>query len=420
MTARSYLVIGGGLIGAASALRLQAAGLATTLIDPGDPRRAASFGNAGHIAAEQVSPLASIDSLISLPRRLYGLGGPLDFRWRDAGLWLPWALRLVAAAGPARHARGQEALTAILAEALPAWRRLAEVAGTPEVVGREGHAVVWMSPRRAEAGLKAWSRAALGTTGFREMDAAQLERYATVMTRAPAAGILFSGTAQVSEPQAARDALLAAFTERGGEILQGRVQGLMTGRRITARFADGRRREADAALIAGGVWSGSLMQTLGTPAPLIAERGYSVQSATHGWSADLPPTVFEERSMVVSRFTSGLRATSFVEFGSPDAPGDPRKWHRLQRHLTELGIGFEPHSDRWVGPRPTLPDYLPAIGRLERDPRILYAFGHQHLGLTMAGITAELVTALATGTDPSVDLTPFRIERFGPGRTADA
>ena len=84
------------------------------------------------------------------------------------------------------------------------------------------------------------------------------------------------------------------------------------------------------------------------------------------------------------------------------------------RRLGELGIRFSPDPDRWVGPRPTLPDYLPAIGRLERDPRILYAFGHQHLGLTMAAVTAELTTALAEGAEPAIDLTPFRIERFGP------
>jgi D-amino-acid dehydrogenase len=107
------------------------------------------------------------------------------------------------------------------------------------------------------------------------------------------------------------------------------------------------------------------MGTLGVEAPVIAERGYSVQSADHSWDEALPPTVFEEHAMVVSRFTSGLRASSFVEFGSPDAPGDPRKWRFLERRLGDLGIRFSPEPDRWVGPRPTLPDYLPAIGRLQ-------------------------------------------------------
>lgn len=414
MQPKSYLVIGGGLVGAASALRLQAAGFAVTLVDPGDPRRAASFGNIGHIAAEQVSPLASRESLRTFPGRLFGLGGPLDFRWRDVGLWGPWAMRFIAASDPVRHARGQAALTAILAHALPAWRRLAEFSGAPDVVGRDGHAVVWMSDRAAEKGLKGWGRAATGSAAFQSMRPDDLAPYAAVMTRAPVAGIRFSGTAQVSEPQAARDALMAAFRSHGGEVIHARVACLATGDRVTAHLDGGGVREAEGALVAAGAWAGRLMRDLGAEAPVIGERGYSVQSAEHCWDATLPPTVFEEHAMVVSRFTSGLRASSFVEFGSPDAPGDPRKWRFLKRRLGELGIGFSPDPDRWVGPRPTLPDYLPAIGRLERDPRILYAFGHQHLGLTMSAVTAELTTALAEGAEPAIDLTPFRIERFGP------
>jgi D-amino-acid dehydrogenase len=60
-----------------------------------------------------------------------------------------------------------------------------------------------------------------------------------------------------------------------------------------------------------------------------------------------------------------------------------------------------------------LPDFLPAIGRMEGHKRVLYAFGHQHLGMTLSAITAELVEALVTGAAPAVDLTAFRVERFG-------
>ena len=47
-TPQRWAVIGGGLVGTATALRLQAAGFETILIDRGDPRRGASFGNIGH------------------------------------------------------------------------------------------------------------------------------------------------------------------------------------------------------------------------------------------------------------------------------------------------------------------------------------------------------------------------------------
>jgi D-amino-acid dehydrogenase len=173
------------------------------------------------------------------------------------------------------------------------------------------------------------------------------------------------------------------------------------------------KREADAVLVSAGPWSRGLMEQLGVRAPLIGERGYHLQSSETNWPFDLPTTVFEENFIAVSRFTSGLRCTSFVEFGSPDAPGDERKWRRLRQRIDELGIKFEANPDRWVGSRPSLPDFMPAIGRLERAPKVLYAFGHAHLGLTEAPITAEIIAAIAAEKAPPVVVAAFRIERFG-------
>ena len=55
----AVLVVGAGVIGLACALRLAREGHRVTLVDRGAPGRGTSFGNAGHIATEQVFPLAS-------------------------------------------------------------------------------------------------------------------------------------------------------------------------------------------------------------------------------------------------------------------------------------------------------------------------------------------------------------------------
>src|SRR5262245_42562803 len=81
-------VIGGGIVGLASALELQRRGIATLLFDPAMLPRSASWGNAGHIATEQVEPLASRAAIASLPRRLFSRGGAAAFPARDVGAWL--------------------------------------------------------------------------------------------------------------------------------------------------------------------------------------------------------------------------------------------------------------------------------------------------------------------------------------------
>jgi D-amino-acid dehydrogenase len=175
----------------------------------------------------------------------------------------------------------------------------------------------------------------------------------------------------------------------------------------------GERIEADAVLVAAGALSAGLLRPLGLRVPLIAERGYHLHAAESDWPLDLPPVVFEERSMIVTRFRSGLRAAGFFEFARPEAPPDPRKWARLRSNLEALGIAFADPVE-WSGARPTLPDYLPAIGRTADG--LFYAFGHQHLGLTLAAATGEAIAALAAGDAPPFDLSPFAIERFGRRR----
>ncbi len=413
-TPQRWAVVGGGLVGAAIALRLQAAGLQVVLVDRGDPRRGASFGNIGHIAAEQCEPMPSSATLKSAVGRLFAFGGPLDFRARDVGLWGAWALRFLAASRPADAARGAEMLAHLLQDPLGAWARLNALAeGPDDLIRPTGHAVVWSTPEAARRGLEAWRGARTGSATFRPMEADDLAAYDAVLAKRPAGGIRFSGTGQVSEPQRVRDALLSGFQRLGGRVIHAEVSTVRPAAEAAeVVLADGSIIDADRAVVAAGAWSARLMAPLGVRVPLIGERGYSVQSAEHAWPDGLPLTVFEDRALAVARFNGGLRASSHVEFGDPSARPDPRKWRHIEGHLKALGVAFSDTPDRWCGPRPTLADYLPAIGRLQAHPAIHYAFGHQHLGLTLAASTAELVEQMAMGRPAPAWLDALRIERF--------
>ena len=71
----------------------------------------------------------------------------------------------------------------------------------------------------------------------------------------------------------------------------------------------------------------------------------------------------------------------------------------------------------WMGCRPSTPDSMPVIGADPRDPRIVFAFGHGHLGLTLSAATARHVASLIAGR-PDPKLAAFGIGRFQKGRTA--
>lgn len=401
------IVIGNGVVGLNVALALQRRGTLVTIVAPDAPWRGASWGNAGHIAVEQVEPLASLATIRSVPKRLFSRGGALALPPRAIGAWLPFALRMLAAARPARFRRGKAALSALLATAIPAWQRVLADAGALDLLRIDGHFVVWETPQTAARGRAAWLAADTGTARMRDATVDELAQLAT-LTRIPIAGaVRFEGSGQITDPTALGAALTARFLDRGGRFVHGRVRAVDRDGRVT--LDDGSIHAADVAVIAAGAASAALVAPLGLKAPLIAERGYHVEGDPGDWPADLPPVVFEDRSMIVTRFADRLRAASIVEFARIDTPPDPAKWARLEAHVAALALPLREPVKPWVGARPTLPDYLPAIGR---RGAVAYAFGHQHLGLTLSATTGEALATLLHGATPAIDLTPFDLGRF--------
>ena len=93
-----------------------------------------------------------------------------------------------------------------------------------------------------------------------------------------------------------------------------------------------------------------------------------------------------------------------------------RAWqlHRLSKGLFEHDLDAR-DATPWMGFRPSLPDSLPVIDVACRPGAA--GLGHQHLGLTQAAVTAELIVGLAMPVaGPAVpslrDLSRYRLDRF--------
>ncbi len=404
-------IIGGGIVGLASALALARQGLDVSLVGDDTARQAASWGNAGHIAVEQVEPLASWAAIRSAPGRLFSRGGALGFppaQWRH---WLPFGLRMLRASSPHRFEAGKMALSRLVSEAMPAWRRLAADLPAAGLLREDGHFVTWSTPEAARAGRAAWAGTDTGTAHFRDATAEETAVLGRLGGGA-AGAIRFIGTGQIADLDTLAGAMEAALRDAGGRIVRGRARLTAQGGEAGLFVDDELVSDPGLLIVTAGVRSGALLAPLGHRVPIVAERGYNIRTADHDWPADMPPLVFEDRSMIVTRYAGCVQAASFVELGAPDAPPDPAKWARLEAHVAALGLPMRGPFTRWMGARPTLPDYLPAIGVSRRARNLLYAFGHQHLGLTLAPLTGEIVAALALGGTPAIDVTPFDIGRF--------
>ena len=418
MTIPPVAVIGAGIVGAACARALQRAGHAVLLLDRARPGSGVSSGNAGHIAIDHVRPLARPDVLAGVPRMLATPSGPLTLRWRGLPALAPWLGRFALAARPPRVAAGTAALAGLLATALPDWLAELEASGLGGLLRRNGALVVLETPRGvAAAQAEGRIQAAHGVV-FRDLSAGEVTDLLPDLAIRAAGGRWFPDAAHVVQPQRLVEALVGRFVADGGRCEQTpvtgfrRTAGAVSGL-VTALVTPAGDVAVSSVVLAAGLASPALAGALGAALPMTAERGYHCMLAPGTLAAPMPVS-FGERGFVVTPMEHGIRLAGTVEFG---AAGRPPAWARadiLARHASRLfGRTIHP-TDRWQGDRPTLPDYLPAIGRLPGAANVILAAGHQHLGLTLAATTARLVACLVAGAAPGQDVSPFDPARFGP------
>jgi len=235
----------------------------------------------------------------------------------------------------------------------------------------------------------------------------------------------------LKEPGALLRGLAHGFESGGGDILNGKkvvdiqegVNGaaMVNGRKDTgtvrALLDDGTHVSADEIVIAAGAHSANLVTSaMGEFCPLETERGYSITFA-QGSNTLLTRAVCDPSvGWIATPMSGGLRVAGKVELGGLDAPPTPARLDQIERETRALlgeGVGKRISSKDWLGFRPTMPDALPVIGRSRKLPKsVFYAFGHQHVGWTLGGITGQLISELVQGRESSIDLAPYSLDRF--------
>jgi D-hydroxyproline dehydrogenase len=416
------IVVGAGLVGAACAARLAHAGREVLLLDPQAPGLGASFGNAGHVATEQLIPLANPQVIRDSWRYLVDADSPLRLRLAYLLPILPWLARFVLAARPSALARGVAALMALQHTARDDLRDLMDTCGIGHLLLLDGYLRVW----EGEAGASAARRQAaeLGHYGIRTeaLSAQAVHAEAPTLTADVAGALCYPDTGHVADPHAVCAGLVAALQGWSGRVRRERVLELFQQGQGPVRLtvAHGPALHARQVLVCAGAWSRPLVRSLGYRVPLDTERGYHITVPWPGPGEPgagaitmRRPIASTERSVIMTPMSVGLRMTGTVEFGGLHLPPDPSRHALLRRQMQALlpGVSTQAASN-WMGFRPSLPDHLPVLGAAPRHRGVFFAFGHQHLGLTLCGVTARIMAELMLGRAPAPDLSAYRLDRF--------
>ncbi|HVY15589.1 MAG TPA: FAD-dependent oxidoreductase [Rhodopila sp.] len=407
-------VIGAGIVGLATAYHLHIDGQRVTVIDPSPEGDKTSYGNAGGIAVTEVVP-ASVPGLIwKIPGWLFDPLGPLAVRPAYAPRLIPWLHAFLKAGTTTEVARITTALAVLNRRVYDDLLPMLAATGLAGELHRRGALTVYESEEAYRRDRAEWSLKRSHGIQADYLNGAEVRALEPALGPAVACGVFTPQWSHVSDPRRLAEGLRQWLLANGVTVRTGRVVDIepQVSGSVDLRLEGNETFRCANAVVAAGAWSGSLVRQLGDRVQLESERGYNTTLPDSGVNLSRE-VIFAERKFVATPLAPGLRIGGAAEFGGLDATANYKRSDALVRLAAMYLPGLNAQGGvRWAGHRPATSDSLPVIGRSARHPEVLYAFGHGHLGLTLAATTGRIVADLLAGRSPSTDLTPYSIARF--------
>ncbi|MFH8466363.1 NAD(P)/FAD-dependent oxidoreductase [Streptomyces sp. NPDC017991] len=385
------VVVGAGMVGAATALYAARAGLSAVLVDRGPVAGGTTGAGEGNLLVSDKEP-----------------GPELELALLSARLWAD----LAAEPGMGESGVGESfeyetkggLVVASASEGLAALEELAAA--------------------QRPAGVRTES---VGPDQLHD-----LEPY---LAHGLAGGVLYPQDAQVMPTLAA--ARLVRLARTAGASLR-------TGRTVTdvLRTASGAVRgvrtshgdiHAPAVVNAAGTWGGELAALAGVSLPVLPRRGFVLvteplpRRVRHKvYAADYVADVASDSAALqTSPVVEGTAAGPVLIGASRERVGFDRSFSLpVTRELAAGATRLFPFLAQvramraYLGFRPYMPDHLPAVGPDARVPGLFHACGHEGAGIGLATGTGHLIAQVLAGRTSDLDLAPFRPDRF-PDRFPD-
>jgi D-amino-acid dehydrogenase len=326
---------------------------------------------------------------------------------------IPWLIRFLVESRQTRVEQNARDLHALTCRAIEGWQQLTDGTELSKFIENGGWLKVYESGNDFAA--TEYARALMDANGtpYEILGGPEIQDLEPQLAPIFQRGIYQSDTLRLTNPDRMVRGMVDLLCRRGGLYQQFDVEAIRPGNVSVELQGLEKTLSADKVIIAAGAWSKRFSHQLGDRIPLDTERGYHLMLPSPG-SRLLNRVVFNATSsFVLSPMETGIRMTSQIEFAGLDAAPD----YRWIRSLLPTAKRMLPNLDAtetsvWMGCRPSLPDSLPVLGVAANTDRVFYAFGHQHLGITLGPISGLMIADLVAGRDPAIDLAPYRPNRF--------
>jgi D-hydroxyproline dehydrogenase len=412
MIKTDIVVLGGGVVGLATTLRLLNSGREVILIDPEEPGTGASYGNAGTIAEYAVLPVGSPDIFKKIPSLLLNKKSSISIKRSEILSLAPWLLRFLYQSMPKQATINAKAITGLLFDSRKRWELLVNQIDADSILKSNGTLYFYQTKSSYEIGKKDMAKRKTLGLNVEMLSPIELGKLEPNLKNIGGGASFFPDGAYMSDPGKIMKLLLDAIIKKGCQFIKkGATSIERCSEGVEVVLADNSKIIAKHLVISAGAYSKKFANQIGDYVPLDVERGYHVE-----YDMEKPllnrPCCSAEKGFYMSPMTGRLRVVGTVELGGLSTTISQHRVDYLERSASSIFPDLGLPNRTWLGFRPSIPDSLPVISESSKGNDIIYAFGHGHIGLTLAPITAEIVESIITKTKPPLAISAYSVKRF--------
>ena len=412
MSKANIIIIGGGVIGLVTALRMLDSNQEVILIDYQEPGSGTSYGNAGTIAEYAVLPVGSPSILKNLPSLLLNKNSPIAINRAEIFTLAPWLIRFLYQSSSKKAAKNAKAITDLLVDCRQRWKLLVKEINANSILKSNGCLYFYNKKSSFEAGKKDMTKRKMLGLNVEMLSPLELQKLEPNLDMIEGGASFFPDGAYLNDPGKIMKLLFQSVVKKGCTVINkaaDKIERSTEG--VKVYLNDNSQIDAKHVVISAGAYSKKFAKQAGDYVPLETERGYHIEY-------DMPepllnrPCCSVEKGFYMSPMTGRLRVAGTVEFGGLDQTISKHRIDHLKRGVSEFFPDLGDPNRSWLGFRPSIPDSRPVISESSKGNDIIYAFGHGHIGLTLAPITAEIIESIITKTKPPVEISQYSVKRF--------
>ena len=413
MSKNEVAIIGAGIQGVCNALFLQKKGIGVTLFDKDEPGCAASYGNAGHFSPYASLQLNRSDVLSDVPAMLLSSRGPLALKWNYFVKMIPWFSKYIMSCSEKKMMHTAKYMHQILDISLDAYDELFADINLDGLIEKKGIMYVWEKKGIKSRKIEINIREKLGVQQ-KILNPKEVHDLEPNLKPFYDGGVFYEYARHARNPKKIIEKLFADFIKKGGKFKKTNINNINFKDQKPILITENNKLLFDKVVIACGAFSKKLTDKLDEKIPLDTERGYHIHFKNYS-NLLSRPVVWADRGFGITPMEQGLRVVGTVEFGGLENPLSKSRIKNLILNAKDMLNGLpenEDHEDEWLGFRPTLPDFLPVIGKSKNYNNVYYSFGHHHLGWTLGAISGKIVSKMILGEKTNLDLSPYSSSRF--------